>query len=381
MKKKKKEEEDRVSNLPDEVIYHILSYVDARTAAQTSVLSRRWRKFWSSLTVLNFNGSSSPFQDASHFLSFVDNFLFHRNQSSKVEVLRLDLVDYDIEEVDVVDSIIDCVTPKDISHLSIEACCVVQSLPTLSASRTLTTLKLGNISTETSSFNLASLEMLHLSSCRFELRDVEVLEPVTGCPNLRSLYLHDCHYYGKFDKYRIRAPRLGLLSIWCLRVDEIFDPDCVIELSTPSLRSFSYSDHSDLYPFSTLRRIRALDKFSINLGDWETVITNFNFSLGDREGFGFTTKLNQAEATHLINKLAQLFQAMGRAKSVSLSSQVVRVLSKFCELLDDRPSPFTRVKTFKIINESSAAHLRIPSIVMAYLAGASPHFSSYRRPT
>ncbi|CAN0879839.1 Putative F-box/LRR-repeat protein At4g13960 [Linum grandiflorum] len=34
---------DRLSNLPEEVIHHILSFLDTKSAVQTSVLSQRWR--------------------------------------------------------------------------------------------------------------------------------------------------------------------------------------------------------------------------------------------------------------------------------------------------------------------------------------------------
>lgn len=41
--------EDRLSNLPDSVIRHILSLTDAKSAVQTSVLARKWRLQWASV--------------------------------------------------------------------------------------------------------------------------------------------------------------------------------------------------------------------------------------------------------------------------------------------------------------------------------------------
>ncbi|KAI3944052.1 hypothetical protein MKW98_015204 [Papaver atlanticum] len=46
--------EDRISNLPDPLIHHILSFMYTKYAVQTCVLSKRWRYIWTSLPVLNF---------------------------------------------------------------------------------------------------------------------------------------------------------------------------------------------------------------------------------------------------------------------------------------------------------------------------------------
>src|SRR5690349_5021464 len=43
------QEEDRISNLPDSVVCHILSRLQTRDAVATSVLSRNWRYKWTSI--------------------------------------------------------------------------------------------------------------------------------------------------------------------------------------------------------------------------------------------------------------------------------------------------------------------------------------------
>ncbi|CAN1834437.1 F-box/FBD/LRR-repeat protein At4g00160 [Linum perenne] len=49
---------DRLSYLPDFVLYHILSFVDTKTVVQTSVLSRRWRCVWKHVPALVFDSLS-----------------------------------------------------------------------------------------------------------------------------------------------------------------------------------------------------------------------------------------------------------------------------------------------------------------------------------
>ncbi|CAH9071422.1 unnamed protein product [Cuscuta epithymum] len=52
--------EDRLSDLPDAVLYHILFLLPIKSVAQTSVLSRRWRQLWYSFPDLDFT-TLNPF--------------------------------------------------------------------------------------------------------------------------------------------------------------------------------------------------------------------------------------------------------------------------------------------------------------------------------
>ncbi|XP_026439314.1 putative FBD-associated F-box protein At5g56440 [Papaver somniferum] len=46
--------EDRISNLPDDLIHEILSFIDMKYVVKTCVLSKRWRYIWTSLPKLRF---------------------------------------------------------------------------------------------------------------------------------------------------------------------------------------------------------------------------------------------------------------------------------------------------------------------------------------
>jgi hypothetical protein len=45
--------DDRISNLPDSLIYHILSLLPTKQAVATSILSRTWKPFWTQLPTLD----------------------------------------------------------------------------------------------------------------------------------------------------------------------------------------------------------------------------------------------------------------------------------------------------------------------------------------
>ncbi|CAL1405123.1 unnamed protein product [Linum trigynum] len=70
---------DRLTHLPEPILYHILSFLDTKCAVQTSVLSRAWNRTWKHVPVLNLDRGS--FHLATKFHAFV----------TKVLSLRYDL--------------------------------------------------------------------------------------------------------------------------------------------------------------------------------------------------------------------------------------------------------------------------------------------------
>ncbi|XP_061342200.1 F-box/LRR-repeat protein At4g14103-like [Gastrolobium bilobum] len=347
--------EDRLSNLSDETIHHILFFMDAKSAIQMSVLSKRWRYLWTSLPVLNFLDWS--FDNPVIFRCFVKHVLSHRDASTNLNMLKL-VCNGDVN-VYIVHFIINYLIPRGIQDLSILAECCVRKLPQLSACHSLTTLKLAYIATETTTFDSVSLQHLYIFQCEFMCSRVEELDPFSGCPNLRCLQLLDCSYFSKIQKFQIHAPQLTDLSISNMRVHKKLDSDCVIELFTPKLQSFSYSDSKYLYDFS----------IKVNLPFIEKV----NFDIGSFQHYDEF----MARATNLSLKLIDFFEVMGSAKFVYLSAYIIVALSTVPALLDGRSSPFTSLKNFELTTDTHIP-LAIPINVMAYLFGGSPGFDCGR---
>uniref|UniRef100_A0A0E0HKG9 F-box domain-containing protein n=1 Tax=Oryza nivara TaxID=4536 RepID=A0A0E0HKG9_ORYNI len=67
---------DFISSLPDELLQHVLSFMTAREAVQTGVLSSRWRHIWKSLQCLNIKGSE--FTSEAAYVNFMDNLVLRR---------------------------------------------------------------------------------------------------------------------------------------------------------------------------------------------------------------------------------------------------------------------------------------------------------------
>lgn len=79
-RKAEEEMEDRISNLPDGVLNHILSFLSTKSAVATGRLSRRWRHLWQHLSVLDFMddynyGYVDESQRIKNFAGFVNNVL------------------------------------------------------------------------------------------------------------------------------------------------------------------------------------------------------------------------------------------------------------------------------------------------------------------
>ncbi|XP_020967818.1 putative FBD-associated F-box protein At5g38570 isoform X2 [Arachis ipaensis] len=79
---------DIISNLPDFLLFHILSFLPTRCAMATSVLARRWRHLWKDLLVLDLdNSEESPYYLSGgrhRFVAFVDS-VFAQRTAAHVE--------------------------------------------------------------------------------------------------------------------------------------------------------------------------------------------------------------------------------------------------------------------------------------------------------
>ncbi|KAL6639979.1 hypothetical protein ACP70R_022289 [Stipagrostis hirtigluma subsp. patula] len=78
---------DRLSDLPDAMLHHVMSFLSAQEVSRTCVLSRRWRLLWASAPCLDISIDKFA-NDRVRFSKFVDQFLLLRGPAS-LDTFRL----------------------------------------------------------------------------------------------------------------------------------------------------------------------------------------------------------------------------------------------------------------------------------------------------
>lgn len=68
---------DRLSQLPDELIFEILWFLPMKDVVKTPVLSKRWRNLWTTIPSLNFENDTMKFHDTERLRDFVDQVIFY----------------------------------------------------------------------------------------------------------------------------------------------------------------------------------------------------------------------------------------------------------------------------------------------------------------
>lgn len=208
--------EDRISKLPDDLINHILSYVDSKVAVKTMLLSKRWVNVWTTLSSLSFE--SELLYKYEKFAKF---FFKYRNQQCDISKVTINCF---CGSERMLTMCLDYVLSHNAEHLSIKKGDFADS-PRLNSAR-VTTLKLENCINLCSAddWSLPSLTCLYLENVLFgnkisrfdNLKDLTLVENeksseiiTINCPNLQSLSLKLVHPHTLI----VSAPSLSYLSL------------------------------------------------------------------------------------------------------------------------------------------------------------------------
>lgn len=306
---------DRISELPDSVISHILSLMPARDAFKTCILSKKWRHTWtsSSSLIYIFDGGSrkkfSKFVDKTlilHKSSQINKFVlksFYRSikESSvslwvhaavvkQVEELKIKFVNTDDTYIIVPQILYSCDSLK---KLSLAGCFIAPIY---------------------SSVCWRSLKHLSLTSIELEADVLQKL--LDGSPLLESLKLMDCT---RFDHVDIHSGRLKKLVIKGYGVCNQYLDHGWLEINAPYLLSLEILGFVDRMKCK-LKNVRSLVHASLtfHMGGWSS------YQYEDDDDYQTRLEDDQSMVRDLTEKVRHV-------RNLTLGTWIVQVLST-CEV-------------------------------------------------
>ncbi|XP_076897045.1 F-box/FBD/LRR-repeat protein At2g04230-like [Bidens hawaiensis] len=312
---------DRLTALPEDLQFRILSSLETEHAFQTSLLSKTWSSKWTYVPVLNF--SSYRFRKLNDFNKFVNAALsvprsallvklsFTRGGTCSAKILKT-VFDYAFKEgaeeldANIIRARKDTSWPN-MSHASWDS---------------LKSLKLGSLEPMCCSFFVGprSGSFKNLTSLHLKRVIITDLDPFSGFPALKKLKLVCCHLQTDGNTLSVHA--LHLLELTIVYYNKYVNR---CNLTTPNLEYFEFRGNN--FP-----------RFEITLGlpVLDTVIIEYN---------GLCPKLKERT---LFDDLMMVFKVLCNVKSLTIYSSVVLLLSLFLKELENRCSPFRDLKTLEV---------------------------------
>uniref|UniRef100_A0A7N2LPN8 F-box domain-containing protein n=1 Tax=Quercus lobata TaxID=97700 RepID=A0A7N2LPN8_QUELO len=198
-KKQKYASLDRISDLPDSLICHILSFLPTKHAVATTILSTRWKQLWTMVPILDFGDKDFVFRVLSLRKPFpVKKFrlvLHHSFDRSHVRTWVDYAIEHGVQELHLlVKRNITCELPQSHSLFNFD----------------LLVKRNSNCELPHSLFSCGSLEVLELSG-----KIVLDCPPSVHLPNLKHLYLKKIKYANddSFHRLLIGSPNLLRLHV------------------------------------------------------------------------------------------------------------------------------------------------------------------------
>ncbi|XP_059281199.1 F-box/LRR-repeat protein At3g26922-like [Lycium ferocissimum] len=231
---------DRISELPDSLLLHILSLMPTDETLVTNALSKRWRYLWHSLDTFSFSTEDY----CEEYVSYVDYVLGH-SVSSKIKTFELDSHESDAYKSDInrwlsfaVEKKVENVTLR--SYSTDHVCAALpECLYTCSSLITLVLEKFFHYDAH------VPIAWKSLKSIKLEfgmLSDDHIVNLLSGCPALESMELS---IFMGFNRLEIRTSKLKILNLHTYYDDGGIDHS--LEIVAPYLQHLEISgDLSDL---------------------------------------------------------------------------------------------------------------------------------------
>ncbi|KAF6150913.1 hypothetical protein GIB67_000079 [Kingdonia uniflora] len=238
-------EEDVISDLPGDILQHILSFLPVKCVVATSCLSKRWRYIWTKVQVVDFEDVLfySPIGEEperrKNFMNFVDKLL-----SFPIMLHKFSFSLHGEFDESLLQTWISTVIERKVQHLSLTICLFGQSFvfpSSLYGCGSLISLKLemnnSNLEVPTLIF-LPNLKTLHLSFITFP-DDSSTQNLFSSCPVLEELIIDNCKCID------MKKLCISVTTLKRLTLDSPYDEreekemvGCVIKIYAANLISF-----------------------------------------------------------------------------------------------------------------------------------------------
>ncbi|KAI3840524.1 hypothetical protein MKX03_014223 [Papaver bracteatum] len=233
--------EDYISNLPDALIHHILSFLPTKSALSTCILSKRWNYVAITIPVLDFRHwrcKRNRKLETKLFMSFLDKVLYlHENPNIQEFHLGLDEIsdEYRVyrwistimkRKVEILYLNINCLSTSSIFLLSFFTCDSLTLLDLDFEKRTVGKLIIPN------TVSFPKLKILRLRSLSF-VDETSTRKLFSNCPILEELRLSGCSVS---EGLCILNTSLKHLSIASCELTE-----STVKISAPNLLTISYT--------------------------------------------------------------------------------------------------------------------------------------------
>ncbi|XP_004501663.1 putative F-box/FBD/LRR-repeat protein At1g78760 [Cicer arietinum] len=323
------ENEDRLSDLPDCIILHILSFIKTKQAVQTCVLSSRWKDLWKLIPVLIFY--SSDFGAYKKFTRLVSKVLSLRDSSISLHALDFKRSNDRFEPN--LKRIVNYAISHNVQRLRLYFNGdIAQIPPTLFSCHTLTYLKLfiypdqGHKTPFPKSLDLPALTCLKLGHFEFCVGDDDRAEPFSKFNRLNSLSISSCTVRGG-KTLCISSATLVNLTMYNYRYNFY-----KIELCTPNLCTFVFTGA----PYQRL--------FGSNVSSLKHVVIDAVVIPYDSEPPLF---------------LISWLQEFANIKSLTVTATTLQVLSLFPDLLKIKLPSLNNLKSLKVKMEEISYGFRL----------------------
>ncbi|KAI3843013.1 hypothetical protein MKW92_014549, partial [Papaver armeniacum] len=249
------ENDDRISILPDAILFLILAFLDMKTVVKTSILSTRWRSIWKSVSIMELDTRAffdSESKEVLPFIGFVNTILILRD-TSDIETFVLYWDNKSNEIAIHLNSWILAALSHNVQVLHIEIRCnstLTFKLPhQLFISHSLTDLTLdfdgGMLASNIflpDSMRLPRLKSLALYSFIGGEGLMWVNKLLSSCPVLSILIIRDMWVKDDDEGINVDCHELEHLEIINTNTSVSFMAK-IIKLSTPNLTSFICEDY------------------------------------------------------------------------------------------------------------------------------------------